>query len=89
MDKEDEEDKIPEDFHLQAEFLHCLNMKRVEDFQAYLRQIVLEFKHVLKAGSADVRDAYGKIIDSFYWACKANKNTIIEGVDREQVLQSV
>ena len=40
----DEEDEIPEGFHLQEESLHCLNMQRAEDFQAYLRQLVLEFE---------------------------------------------
>ena len=35
-DEEDEEDKIPEGFHLQEESPHCLNMQRAEDFQAYL-----------------------------------------------------
>ena len=36
-----------------------------------------------------MREAYGQIIESFYWACKANKNTIIEKVDRDQVLQLI
>ena len=36
-DEQDEEDKIPEGFHLQEESPHCLNMQRAEDFQAYLR----------------------------------------------------
>ena len=35
-DKQDEEDKIPEDFLFQEESPHCLNMQRAEDFQAYL-----------------------------------------------------
>ena len=43
-DEQDEEDEIPEGFHLQEESPHCLNMQRVEDFQAYLRQLVLETK---------------------------------------------
>ena len=90
-DKEDEEDKIPHYFHLQEESPHCLNrsMKQLEDFQAYLRQITLEFERILKAGGTDMRNAYKKIIDNFIWACRANKNTIIEGADCEQVLQSV
>ena len=45
-DKQDEEDEIPEGFHLQEESPHCLNMQRVEDFQAYLRQLVLEFERM-------------------------------------------
>ena len=35
-DEEDEEDTIPEGFHLQAELPRCLNLKQSEDFQAYL-----------------------------------------------------
>ena len=31
-DEEDEEDHIPEGFHLQEESPHCLNMQRAEDF---------------------------------------------------------
>ena len=88
-DEEEEDDQIPEGFHLQVESLHCLNMKRAENFQAYLWQIVLEFESVLQAGGTDMQDAYVKIVDSFYWACRANKNTIIKGADCEQVLQSV
>ena len=34
-------------------------------------------------------EVYGEIIKSFYWACKANKNTIINDADRDQILQSV
>ena len=64
-------------------------MERSEDYQAYLRQIVLEFEHLLKAGGKDMRESYGEIIVSFYWAYMANKNNIIEGADRDQVLQSI
>ena len=35
-DEQDEEDEIPEGFHLQEESPHCLNMQRAEDFQAHL-----------------------------------------------------
>ena len=72
-DEQDEEDEIPEGFHLQEERPHCVNMKRSEDYQAYLRQLVLEFERMLKVGGTDMRVEYGKIIESFYWACKANK----------------
>ena len=88
-DEEYEEDQVPEDFNLQAESPHCLNMQRLEDFQAYLHQIVLEFKRILKAGGTDIWDSYKKIIESFYWACRANKNMITEGADSKQVLQSI
>ena len=35
-DEQNEEDEIPEGFHLQEESPHCLNMQRAEDFQVYL-----------------------------------------------------
>ena len=89
VDEQDEEDEIPEGFHLQEESPHCLNMQRVEDFQAYLRQLVLEFERMLKAGGTDMKIEYGKVIESFYWACKANKQTICNGAKLDEVLASV
>ena len=80
---------IPEGFHLQEESPHCLNMQRSEDYQAYLRQVVIEFERLLKTSGRDMREAYGQIIESFYWACRENKNTIIEDADRDQILQSI
>ena len=65
-DEEDEEDQIPEGFHLHEESPHCLNMQRAEDFQAYLRQLVLEFEKMLKAGETDMRAEYRKVIESFF-----------------------
>ena len=35
-DEQDEEDEIPEGFHLQEESPHCVNMQRAEEYQAYL-----------------------------------------------------
>ena len=89
MDEQDEEDEIPEGFHLQQESPHCLNMQRAEDFQAYLRQVVLEFEKMLKAGGTDMRAEYGKVIESFYWACKANKQTICNDAVADDVLASI
>ena len=88
-DEEDEEDEIPEGFHLQEESPHCLNMQRAEDFQAYLQQLVLEFEKMLKAGGTDMRAEYGKVIESFFWACKANKQTICNKAVPQDVLASV
>ena len=85
----DEEDEIPEGFHLQEESPHCLNMQRAEDFQAYLRQLVLEFERMLKAGGIDMKTEYGKVIESFYWACKANKQTICNDPKPDEVLASI
>ena len=88
-DEEDEEDQIPEGFHLQEESPHCLNMQKAEVFQAYLRQVVLEFEKMLKAGGTDMREEYGKVIESFFWACKANKQTICNEAVPDDVLASV
>ena len=44
VDEEDEDDPIPEGFHLQEESPHCLNMGRAEEYQVYLRQLVTEFE---------------------------------------------
>ena len=44
VEEEDEPDDIPEGFHLQEESPHCINMTRADDYQAYLRQIVLDFE---------------------------------------------
>ena len=88
-DEEDEEDEIPEGFHLQEKSSHCLNMQRAEDFQAYLQQLVLEFEKMLKAGGIDMKIEYGKVIESFYWACKANKQTICNDAKPDEVLASI
>ena len=88
-DEEDEPDTIPEGFHLQEESPHCVNMQRSEDYQAYLRQVVAEFKRLLKTGGRDIEEAYRQAVESFYWACRAKKNTIIEDADRDEILWSV
>ena len=89
VEEMDEEDEKPEGFHLQEESPHCLNMQRSEDFQAYLRQLVLEFERMLKAGGIDMKTEYGKVIESFYWACKANKQTICNDAKPDEVLASI
>ena len=43
-EEEDDPDGIPEGFHLQEESPHCINMMRADDYQVYLRQVVLEFE---------------------------------------------
>ena len=88
-DEEDEADTIPEGFHLQEESPHCINMQRAEDYQAYLRQPVLEFEWLLKSGVTDMRETYGKVIESMFWAVKANKQTILKGADPHKVLASI
>ena len=88
-EEEDDPDDLPEGFHLQEESPHCINMMRADDYQAYLRQIVLEFERMIKSGATDVRDNYSKVIQSMFWAVKANKQTILNGADPDEVLASI
>ena len=89
VEEEDNPDDIPEGFHLQEESPHCINMTRADDYQAYLRQIVLDFERLIKSGATDVTEEYSKVIQSMFWAVKANKQTILKGVDPDEVLASI
>ena len=88
-EEEDDPDNIPEGFHLQEESPHCINMTRADDYQAYLRQIVLEFERLIKSGVTNISEEYAKVIQSMFWAVKANKQTILNGADPAEVLASV
>ena len=88
-EEEDDPDDVPEGFHLQEESPHCINMTRADDYQAYLRQIVLEFERLIKSGATDIRENYGKVIQSMFWAVKANKQTILDGADPDEVSASI
>ena len=88
-EEEDEPDDIPEGFHLHEQSPHCINMTRVEDYQAYLRQILVKFECLIKTGGTDIRDSYDKVIQSMFWAVKVNKQTILNGVDPDEVLVSI
>ena len=88
-EEEDDPDDIPEGFHLQEESPHCINMKRADDYQAYLRQIVLEFERLIKSGATNISEEYGKVIQSMFWVVKANKQTILNGADPAEVLASI
>ena len=88
-DEEDDPDDILEGFHLQEESPHCINMTRVDDYQAYLRQIVLDFERLIKSGATDITEEYSKVIQSMFWAVKANKQTILNGADPNEVLASI
>ena len=88
-EEEDDPDDIPEGFHLQEESPHCINMTRADDYQAYLRQIVLEFERLIKSGATNITEEYSKVIQSMFWAVKANKQTILNGADPDEVLASI
>ena len=88
-EEEDDPDDIPEGFHLQEESPHCINMTRAEDYQAYLRQVVLEFERLIKSGATNISEEYAKVVQSMFWAVKANKQTILNGADPAEVVASV
>ena len=88
-EEEDQPDDIPKGFQLQEQNPHCINMTRAEDFQIYLRQIVMDFERIIKTGGTDIRKNYGKVIQSMFWAVKANKQTILNGADPDKVLASI
>ena len=88
-EEEDDPDNIPEGFHLQEESPHCINMTRAEDYQAYLWQVVLEFERLIKSGATNVSEEYAKVVQSMFWAVKANKQTILNGADPAEVVASV
>ena len=64
-------------------------MKQAEDYQAYLWQIVLDFERIIKSGATDIRENYDKVIQSMFWAVKANKQTILNSADPDEVLASI
>ena len=88
-EEEDDPDDVPEGFHLQEESPHCINMTRAEDYQAYLRQIVLDFERLIKSGATDITEEYSKVIQSIFWVVKANKQMILNGADPDEVLASI
>ena len=88
-EEEDEPDDIPEGFNVHKQSPHCINMTRAEDYQAYLRQIVIKFERLIKSGLTDIRENYNKVIQSMFWAVKANKQTILNRVDPDEVLASI
>ena len=88
-EEEDDPDDIPEGFHLQEESPRCINMTRAEDYQAYLRQVVLEFERLIKSWATNVSEEYAKVVQSMFWAVKANKQMILNGADPAEVVASV
>ena len=88
-EEEDEPDDILEGFHLHEQSPHCINMTRADDYQAYLRQIVIKFECLIKSGATDVRENYSKVIQSMFWAVKANKQIILNGADPDKEIASI
>ena len=88
-EEDEDQDDILEGFQLPEESPHCINMKQADDYQAYLRQIVLEFERLIESGATNIAEEYRKVIQSMFWAVKANKQTILNGADPVEVLASV
>ena len=87
-DNEDEE-LLPEGFHLLKESIHCINIRKSEEFRAYLNEICTEFVKMVKQGRG-VEEEYWKVIRSMYWVCKAVGNgSLISKADPECVAGSV
>ena len=50
---------------------------------------MLDFERTIKTGGTDIRENYGKVIQSMFWAVKANKQTILNGAEPDKVLASI
>ena len=89
-DKDDDEDEpLPEGFHLLEESVHCINIRKSEEFKAYLNEICTEFIKMVQQGHG-VEEEYRKVVRSTYWACKAVGNgSLINDADPECVAGSV
>ena len=88
-DEEEDEEPLPEGFHLLEESVHCINIKKLEGFKAYLNEICTEFIKMVQQGCG-VEEEYRKVVRSMYWACKAVGNgSLISIVDPECVAGSV
>ena len=49
----------------------------------------MDFERTIKAGGTDIRENYSKVIQSMFWAVKANKQMILNGADVDEVLASI
>ena len=88
-DNDEDEEPLPEGFHLLEESIHCINIRKSEEFRAYLNEICTEFVKMVKQGRR-VEEEYRKVIRSMYWACKAVGNgSLINDTDPECVAGSV
>ena len=72
-DEGDEEEPLPEGFHLLQESVHCINIRKSKEFKAYLNKISTEFIKMVWQGCG-VEEEYQKVVRSMYWACKAVGN---------------
>ena len=88
-DIDDDEELLPEGFHLLEESIHCVNIRKSEEFRVYLNEICTEFVKMVKQGCG-IEEEYRKVVRSMYWACKAVGNgSLINDMDPECVAGSV
>ena len=88
-EEEEDEEQLPEGFHLLEEHVHCINIRKSEEFKAYLNEICTEFIKMVQQGCG-VEEKYRKVVRSMSWACKAVGNcSLISNADRECVAGSV
>ena len=50
---------------------------------------VLHFERLIKGGATNISEEYGKVVQSMFWAVKANKQTILNGADPVEILASI
>ena len=50
---------------------------------------MVDSERTIKSGGTDIRENYSKVIQSMFWAVKANKQTILNGADVDEVLASI
>ena len=52
-DAEEEEEPLPEGFCLQEDRMHCINIRKSDEFRGYLHQVTIETKEI---GEAEIYD---------------------------------
>ena len=50
---------------------------------------MVDFECTIKSGGTDIRENYSKVIQSMFWAVKANKQMILNWADVDEVLASI
>ena len=88
-DKEEDKEALPEGFNLLEESVHCINIRQLDEFKAYLNQICCDFIQMVRQGRG-VKEEYQKVVRRIYWVCKVVGNgSLISNADPECVAGSV
>ena len=68
--------------------MHCMNIRELDEFKAYLNEIVQSLSRQGK--DVELKREYQKVVRSMYWACKAVGNgSLISDADPECMAGSV